>query len=216
MTTKAQRQEAFAQHVQNRLNQYGAALVVDSDPGSKTIEAFDRILPPKGSGAPADLSLFTTTEQKKLAVLHPDLVRVLARARHNGANFRIDTVERSEKAQAAAVASGNSQTMDSRHRPSKKTGRVHAVDLYPLDDVDHDKVPWDWDDFYALAEQIRTAGQQEDVTLRWGGAWDRTWTSEVASAKATVAAYSARRRAAGAKSILLDGPHFELPAALYP
>lgn len=161
-------------------------------------------------------SVFTPQERKALTKAHADLVRVLARARRNGARFRIDTVERSEGEQRKAVQAGNSQTMDSRHLPSKETGKVHAVDLYPLDDVDHDQVPWDWDDFYPLAEQLRAAGQQELVPLRWGGCWDVRWTDQAGSAKAAVAAYTQRRKAAGAKKILLDGPHFELPAALYP
>lgn len=164
---------------------------------------------PSAAGA-----VFTAAEEKKLAPLHPDLKRVLARARLNGSRFRIDTVERSEAAQAKAVASGASQTMDSRHRPSRVSRKVHAVDLYPLDDVDHDNVPWDWDDFYPLAEQLRAAGEQEAVPVRWGGCW-LVLNGTTKSAKALVAEYSAARRAVGRKPFL-DGPHFELPSATYP
>jgi peptidoglycan L-alanyl-D-glutamate endopeptidase CwlK len=196
---------------------------VDQDYGPTTHGALLRAVassPMLSAAAPATglppipADVFTAAETKKLAVLHPDLRRVLARARVNGARFRIDTVERSLAAQKAAVASGNSQTMDSRHLPSRVTQLVHAVDLYPLDDVDHDNVPWDWDDFYPLAEQIRAAADQEKVQVRWGGCW-KVITGTTQSAKAMVAAYSAERRALGRKP-LLDGPHFELPAATYP
>lgn len=166
------------------------------------------------SPPPVAAGVFTAAEEKKLAPLHPDMRRVLARARANGSRFRIDVVERSLAAQQAAVASGNSQTMDSRHLPSKVSKKVHAADLYPLDDVDHDNVPWDWDDFYPLAEQIRAAAEQEEVPVRWGGCW-LVLNGTTKSAKALVAEYSAARRAAGRKPFL-DGPHFELPSATYP
>lgn len=163
---------------------------------------------------PIPAGIFTAAEEKKLAVLHPDMRRVLARARVNGSRFRIDTVERSLAAQQKAVASGNSQTMDSRHLVSKVSKKVHAVDLYPLDDVDHDNVPWDWDDFYPLAEQIRAAAEHEAVPVRWGGGW-LVLNGTTKSAKVLVADYSAARRAVGRKPFL-DGPHFELPSATYP
>lgn len=157
---------------------------------------------------------FTAAETRMLVKLHPDLVRVLARARANGARFRIDCTDRSKEEQRRLVNTGKSKTMESRHIPGAD-GFAKAFDLYPLDDVDHDAEAWDWDDFYALAEQVRAAGQQEAVPLRWGGAWDVRWTDQTASAKAVVAGYSARKRAAGGKPFL-DGPHFELPSALYP
>lgn len=170
--------------------------------------------PPPSTPAPLPAGLFTAAEEKKLAPLHPDMRRVLARARANGSRFRIDVVERSLADQQKAVASGNSQTMDSRHLLSKVTKKVHAVDLYPLDDVDHDNVPWDWDDFYPLAEQIRAAAEHEKVPVRWGGGWVLL-NGTTKSAKVLVADYSAARRAAGRKPFL-DGPHFELPSATYP
>lgn len=166
--------------------------------------------PIPGTGA----SVFTSAEEAKLAKMHPDLRRWLTRLRRNGVRFRIDTVERSLAAQQKAVASGNSKTMDSRHLVSKVSGKVHAVDLYPLDHVDHDNVPWDWDDFYALGEQARIAAEQEGVPIRWGGPWV-VLNGTTKSAKALVADYSARSKAAGRKP-LIDGPHFELPSAQYP
>ena len=148
------------------------------------------------------------TQLRKLTGVHNDLVRVLERAASMGSRFRVDQGVRTLAEQRRLVASGASQTLDSRHL----TG--HAADLYPLDDVDHDAVPWDWDDFYPLAEQIRAAAEAEGVPIRWGGGWVLL-NGTTKSAKALVADYSAARRAAGRKPFL-DGPHFELPAAQYP
>lgn len=192
----------------------GALAAIAASPAlSATASAPKPVAPAPAAPLPVS-GAFTAAEEKKLAKLHPDLKRVFARARANGSRFRIDTIERSEAAQRQAVASGNSQTMDSRHLPSKATGKVHAGDLYPLDDVDHDGVPWDWDDFYPLAEQMRIAAEQERVPVRWGGCWT-VLNGTTKSAKAMVAEYSASRRALG-RTPLLDGPHFELPAAQYP
>jgi peptidoglycan L-alanyl-D-glutamate endopeptidase CwlK len=67
-----------------------------------------------------------------------------------------------------------------------------------------------------MADAVADAAVTEGVTLIWGGAWGRLvqdWPQN--SAKAAQAAYVAERRAAGRKPFL-DGPHFELQAAVYP
>lgn len=195
-----------------RLFQRKFGLTEDGVAGDDTQGMLHTLAPAAPASTPS--AAFTAAEQAKLAPLHPDMVRVLARMRRNGSRFRIDTVERSLAAQQAAVVSGNSKTLDSRHRPSKVTGRVHAVDLYPLDDVDHDGVAWDWDDFYPLIEQARVAAEQERVPVRSGAFWG-VLNGTTKSVKALTAEYGASARAAGRKP-LLDGPHLELPAAQYP
>jgi peptidoglycan L-alanyl-D-glutamate endopeptidase CwlK len=143
----------------------------------------------------------------RLAGVHPDLVRVARRAAEGGALFRVVEGLRSQERQRDLVASGASQTMASRHL----TG--HAVDLAPVVDG---AVSWDWKDFFPLADAIADAARKEGVPLIWGGAWGRAvhdWPK--GSAKAAQDAYAAERRAAGRKPFL-DGPHFELPAAVYP
>jgi len=143
----------------------------------------------------------------RLAGVHPDLVRVVRRAAEGGALFRVVEGLRSQERQRDLVASGASQTMASRHL----TG--HAVDLAPVVDG---AVSWDWKHFYPLADAIADAARKEGVPLIWGGAWGRLvhdWPK--GGAKAAQDAYAAERRAAGRKPFL-DGPHFELPAAVYP
>ena len=142
----------------------------------------------------------------RLAGVHPDLVRVVRRAAEGGAMFRVVEGLRTPERQAELVAKGASQTMNSRHL----TG--HAVDLVPLDGA----VSWDWKHFYPMADAVADAARKEGVPLIWGGAWGRTvqdWPQ--GGAEAAKDAYVAERRAAGRRPFL-DGPHFELPAAVYP
>jgi peptidoglycan L-alanyl-D-glutamate endopeptidase CwlK len=76
-------------------------------------------------------------------------------------------------------------------------------------------VSWNWTHFFPLADAVADAAVTEGVTLIWGGAWGRLvqdWPQ--GSSRAAQAAYVAERRAAVRKPFL-DGPHFELPAAVY-
>jgi peptidoglycan L-alanyl-D-glutamate endopeptidase CwlK len=145
----------------------------------------------------------------RLAGVHPDLVRVVRRAAEGGAMFRVplDGGRRTPERQVELMRAGKTQTLNSRHL----TG--HAVDLAPLVGTD---VSWDWKHFYPLADAVAHAARAEGVPLIWGGAWGRLvdeWPQ--GSAKQAQAAYVAERRSAGRRPFL-DGPHFELPVAVYP
>lgn len=143
----------------------------------------------------------------RLAGVHPDLIRVVRRAAEMGALFRVTEGMRTAERQAELVAKGASQTMASRHL----TG--HAVDLAPLA---NGEISWNWTHFFPMADTVAAAARREGVPLIWGGAWGRIvqdWPQ--GGAKAAQAAYVAERRAAGRKPFL-DGPHFELPAGVYP
>jgi peptidoglycan L-alanyl-D-glutamate endopeptidase CwlK len=110
--------------------------------------------PPLGEG---HLSELTPRDLARLAGVHPDLLRVVRRARLTGAFTVIEGLRTPER-QRELVAKGASKTMRSRHL----TG--HAVDLAP--------VPLDWNDlgsFRALAEVMRAAAEIEEVPLKWGG-----------------------------------------------
>jgi peptidoglycan L-alanyl-D-glutamate endopeptidase CwlK len=107
-------------------------------------------------GAAAGL---TPRDIARLAGVHPDLVRVVIRARAAEA-FTVIEGLRSQERQATLVAKGASQTMKSRHL----TG--HAVDLGP--------VPLDWQDkpaFRRMAAAMKRAADAEGVALVWGGDW---------------------------------------------
>ena len=95
----------------------------------------------------------------RLAGVHPDLVRVVVRARA-AEPFTVLEGLRSPERQATLVAQGASKTMTSRHL----TG--HAVDLGP--------VPLDWQDkpaFRRMAAAMKRAADAEGVALVWGGDW---------------------------------------------
>lgn len=99
----------------------------------------------------------TPRDIARLAGVHPDLVRVVIRARAVETFFVIEGVRTAER-QAELVARGASQTLRSRHL----TG--HAVDLGP--------VPLDWEDraaFRRLAAVMQRAADDEGVPIVWGG-----------------------------------------------
>lgn len=109
--------------------------------------------------------------------------------------------------QRALVESGASKTMDSRHL----TG--HAVDLVP---IVNGKPRWEWGPILQVVNAVRSAAQELGIPLRWGGAWDVNLTETEEDPAFLVSEYQRRCAAKGKKDIFLDGPHFELPKALYP
>ncbi|WP_084698125.1 M15 family metallopeptidase [Muricoccus aerilatus] len=120
--------------------------------------------PPAAKPEPAKPSpaLIVQKDELLLVGVHPGLVRVVLRARWDGAAFRIIEGLRSKERQAMMVSSGKSQTMKSRHL----TG--HAVDLAP---VVGGSVTWDWTHYYPLAERVKAAAKAEGVPIEWGGDW---------------------------------------------
>ena len=159
-----------------------------------------------------------TKSRQSLSGVHPDLVRVVERAIEvTSIDFQVYEGLRTRARQAKLVASGASQTMDSRHLPGNY-GLGHAVDLVPLIDFDGDgkaELRWDWSLCYRVADAVRRASMELQVPIRWGGVWDRALADLAGEMDDEVAGYVARRKAAGKKAFL-DGPHFELPASIYP
>ena len=111
--------------------------------------------------------------------VHPDLVKVVKRAIEiTEIDFVVTEGLRTKERQAELFKAGASQTMNSRHL----TG--HAVDLAAWGG----KVRWDWPLYAKLAQAMKAAAKEVDVSIVWGG----DWTS------------------------LRDGPHFELNRKVYP
>lgn len=111
---------------------------------------------------------------------------------------------RSVERQRELVASGASQTMDSRHI----TG--HAVDLAAWVGT----IRWDLGLYYRLADAAIGVCREHGYTIRWGGAWARLDLTDKTAAQ-LVGDYTAARRARGRRAFI-DAPHFELPKARYP
>jgi peptidoglycan L-alanyl-D-glutamate endopeptidase CwlK len=125
-------------------------------------------------------------DRERLAGVHPDLVRVVERARA-AVPFIVTEGLRTPERQAALVEAGASRTLKSRHL----TG--HAVDLaYWLDDGDGTpeagEIRWDWPLYSQIAAAMKAAARAEGVKLVWGGDWQS----------------------------FRDGPHFELDRKAYP
>lgn len=101
-------------------------------------------------------------DKTRLAGLHPDLVRVVARlASFTTVPFFVIEGMRTAKRQQDLVARGASNTLNSRHL----TG--HAVDIAPIKDT------WAWPVYRKLAAEMKQAAKLEGVRLDWGGDWWR-------------------------------------------
>lgn len=102
--------------------------------------------------------------EENLRGVHPDLVKVVHRALEiTDIDFMVIEGKRNEARQRQLVASGKSQTMNSRHL----TG--HAVDCAPLV---NNQIPWnDWLYFKKVADAMIQAAKEFGVDIEWGGNW---------------------------------------------
>ena len=151
--------------------------------------------------------------KQRLVGVHPDLVRVVQRAiAITAQDFTVLEGVRSLATQREYVARGASQTLDSRHLRQGPDNLAKAVDLAAY----IGGVRWEWALYEPIADAMRRAAIDCNVPVRWGGGWfllnDFATPGQV---KRATAAYVDARKAARKKAFL-DGPHFELPKAVYP
>lgn len=107
---------------------------------------------------------------KRLATVHPDLARVIKRAEgflSPGWGIKVVQGTRTLAQQKVNVANGASQTLRSRHLPSKD-GKARAVDLAVLL---NGKLRWDGGLYYRLNDAVEKAARLEKVPVEWGGSW---------------------------------------------
>lgn len=105
----------------------------------------------------------STRDLTRLQGVHPDLVRVIqTAAERSPLVFTVLEGLRTAARQRQLVASGASQTLNSRHL----TG--HAVDIAP---VLGGKISWDWPLYHRLAPIVKRAALDEGVPIEWGGDW---------------------------------------------
>lgn len=103
---------------------------------------------------------------RNLRGIHPDLRRVIDRALQESLlDFIVIEGLRSEDRQRQMVATGASQTMNSRHL----TG--HAVDLLPIGP--NGKAAFDWPLYHKLGPAVEAAARKEGVAITWGGRWSK-------------------------------------------
>ena len=119
-----------------------------------------------------------TRSLQSLSGVHPDMVAVVKRAIEiTGVDFTVIEGIRNINRQRELFKAGKSTTMNSRHI----TG--HAVDMVPW--------PVDWEDlerFETMAEAMKTAAEELEIPIVWGGDWKSFY----------------------------DAPHFELDRKVYP
>lgn len=100
---------------------------------------------------------------ERLQGVHPDLVKVVERAiEMSPVDFTVLEGLRSPERQQTLVASGASQTLNSRHI----TG--HAVDLGAWVD---NQVDWSWPLYHKIANAMKAAANALGVAIVWGGDW---------------------------------------------
>ncbi len=100
---------------------------------------------------------------ERLQGVHPDLVRVVERAIDlTPVDFTVLEGLRSPERQQTLVASGASQTLNSRHI----TG--HAVDLGAWVD---NQVDWSWPLYTKIANAMKAAATELGIPIVWGGDW---------------------------------------------
>ena len=97
--------------------------------------------------------------------IHPALRRVIDRAlQESPLDFAVIEGLRTKERQEQLVASGASQTMNSRHL----TG--HAVDLLPIDPATG-RGDFSWPLYDLLGPAVKKAAAREGVPIIWGGDW---------------------------------------------
>lgn len=119
-----------------------------------------------------------------LAKVHPDLVKVLNAAAQTPQAFQIVYGIRTLAAEKAAVASGHSQTLHSRHLPDSHFGGLAmAVDIACLT---NGKIDWTVKDaiggiYGQASKQILDAASLLHVRVQWGGQPVGAWVDGVVS-----------------------------------
>ena len=103
-----------------------------------------------------------------LAHVHPDLVKVILAASQDPQAFEVIQGLRTVAQEQAAVASGHSQTMHSRHLPNAQ-GVACAVDVAALV-AGH--IAWAPASLYAIiAGEVKGAARTLGIPVEWGGDW---------------------------------------------
>ena len=142
-----------------------------------------------------------------LAEVHPDLVKIMESAPQEPQAFRVTYGLRTLTAEAAAVASGHSHTMHSRHLADENYGgKACAVDITPVVDGEVTFTPpaGVGQTYSQMAAQIAAGCAVAGVGVTWGG----SWSVPKASAADNLEAADHTR--------FEDWGHYELPWNIYP
>jgi peptidoglycan L-alanyl-D-glutamate endopeptidase CwlK len=106
--------------------------------------------------------------ERNLAGVHPDLVRIVRRAREiSSVAFTVTEGVRTLERQRQLVAKGASQTLRSRHIPGAN-GMAHAIDVAALVGG---TVRWDWPLYDRISIAFKQAARELNLPIEWGGDW---------------------------------------------
>ena len=144
----------------------------------------------------------STRSQEKLIGVNSELKEVVCLAiTYTKIDFGVIEGLRTEKRQRALVDSGASKTMKSKHLDGR------AVDLMAYVDG---RGCWELNVYDEVADAMKRAAIEVDVTVRWGAAWTvpdiREWNGTMEEA---MNSYVDTRRGQGRRPFI-DAPHFEL------
>jgi len=143
----------------------------------------------------------------KLEGVHRDLVgTVMLAIRLTKVDFGITCGLRTLEEQKRLVATGRSQTMNSKHIPQSDE-YSHAVDVLAYIDGD---VCWELNVYDDICDAMAAAAKETGTAIKWGAAWSEgDIRAYKGSAEDAMNAYIDLRRSQGRRPFI-DGPHFEL------
>lgn len=146
--------------------------------------------------------------------VHPELDDVVRLAiKRSKVDFGVAEGLRFLSRQEKLVASGDSWTLDSYHLKQPLTGFSHAVDLWAYRG---NRVSWEWEDYFAIAESVQNASLDLEVPIVWGGVWPRILGEIKEDLGEAQNVYVADFRKKHGRAPRLDGPHFQLSEKYYP
>ena len=143
----------------------------------------------------------------KLTGVHPDMVATVKRAIElTKVDFGITCGLRTVEEQKRLVATGRSQTMNSKHIPQGDE-YSHAIDVLAYVDGE---VCWELNVYDEICDAMAAAAKETGASIKWGAAWSegdiRAYQS---TAEHAMNSYIDLRRSQGRRPFI-DGPHFEL------
>jgi len=143
----------------------------------------------------------------KLKGVHPEMVdTVMLAIRLTRVDFGITCGLRTLEEQKRLVATGRSQTMNSKHIPQSDE-YSHAVDVLAYVDGE---VCWELNVYDEICDAMAAAAKETGASIKWGAAWSEgDIRAYKGSAEDAMNAYIDLRRSQGRRPFL-DGPHFEL------
>lgn len=114
------------------------------------------------------MSDLTQASLKRLAGVHPHLVKVMKRARElSSVAFQITEGPRTLSRQRQLVKQGASRTLKSRHLPAPN-GLAHAVDVVAMVGG---RISWEAPLYHRIADAVKQAAREMGVPVEWGGDW---------------------------------------------